>query len=287
MSAASYAIYRKSVQQLMQEDQRLPSLPAQTLRIREALSSETINHKRLGELISQDPSLVVRIMREVQSPIYLTQEKPGTLFDAMRLLGLENLERIAVLHGLKSLFLFRNPRLQKLFDAAWKRQSFKAAISRLLARELGYRPIDEAVVTSLLTEVGTLVILSALTDEIDTPDLTSYFKLCDEYSQSLGSIILRKWDIGEQYLDAIKHNGQWNYVSEVPAGQLALTDLVNLALYHSIALRNKNPQLPPLQSLPLFQHIPTTYRAQGSKGMLTLVTQNLQEILDDTKRMMR
>lgn len=62
-NGATYAIYRTSIAQLMQESQRLPSLPAHTLKIRSALAQDNVNHQRLAELIAQDPSLSILIMR--------------------------------------------------------------------------------------------------------------------------------------------------------------------------------------------------------------------------------
>lgn len=282
----NYAIYSTSITQLMQESQHLPSLPSLTLKIRNTLTQEYVNHQQLGELISQDASLCVWIMREVQSPLYLTAEKPKTLFDAMRLLGMDNLQRLVTLHGLKSLFVFQRPKLQQLFDKAWQRQSFKACICRVLATKLGYRPIEEAVATSMLTEVGTLAILSALKDSEVIPSQSTYLKLCREYSKSLGAIILRKWDIHEHYYEALTNSGNWDFSAPQVNGAPHLSELVNLALYHSVALRTRNPKLPDLKGLPAYQHLPPEMRKQDRRGLLTLVTEDLQTILDDTKRML-
>ncbi|GAA5315836.1 MAG: hypothetical protein AseanaTS_10410 [Candidatus Pelagadaptatus aseana] len=283
---ATYSIYSTCIKQLMQETQHLPSLPSLTLKIRSTLTSENVNHQQLGELISQDASLCVWIMREVQSPVYLTAEKPKTLFDAIRLLGLENLGRIVTLHGLKSLFVFQRPKLQQLFDRAWQRQLFKASICRVLATKLGYRPIEEAVVTSMLTEVGTLAILSALTDAEEIPSQTTYLRLCREYSKSLGAIVLRKWEIDDHYYQALTHSGNWHYHTPYQQGVPGLSEVVNLALYHSVTLRTRNPSLPPLAELPMYQHLPSEMRRLDRRGLLCIVTEDLQSILDDTKRML-
>jgi len=279
-SIAEYAIYRTTIDQIMQGDERLPSLPALTMQIRKASGDANITIPRLSGLIARDPSLVVQVMRYASSPIYRTQQPPKSLDDAIRLLGIPCVDNLVMLHSIKSLFIIQNPKLKKLFNVAWKRQTVKAAMSLFLARKLGINPADEALVASLLSEVGTLAILSALTEVANTPDLKTYYSLCRQYSKSLGSIILKKWSLGNHYTDVIKHCGDWQPHTSTnnTLAALNISDIINLALYHSIALANKHHNLPPLVQLEAFQKLPAPFNLTDKNGLLTLVSEHLGEI---------
>lgn len=277
---AEYAIYRTTIDQIMQGDERLPSLPVLTMKIRKASSDENITIPRLSSLIARDPSLVVQIMRHANSPLYRTQQSPKSLDDAIRLLGIPCVDSLVMLHSIKSLFTIKNPKLKQLFNATWKRQTIKAAMSLFLARKLGLASADEALVASLLSEVGTLAILSALTEVKNTPDPKTYYILCRQYSKSLGSIILKKWNLGNHYSDVIKHCGDWATVSNKAETHmvLSITDIINLALYHCVALTNKEHNLPPLEQLSVFYKLPVSFNLTTREGLLTLITENLGDI---------
>jgi len=231
--------------------------------------------------------LVVQIMRYANSPIYRTQQAPKSVDDAIRLLGIPCVDNLVMLHSIKSLFIIQNPKLKQLFNVAWKRQTVKAAISLFLARKLGINPADEALVASLLSEVGTLAILSALTEVANTPDQKTYYSLCRQYSKSLGSIILKKWSLGNHYTDVIKHCGDWQLHSSTmdTLAALNISDIINLALYHSVALANKDHNLPPLKQLAVFHKLPAPFNLTDKNGLLTLVTGQISDIAKVAKNL--
>lgn len=279
-SIAEYSIYRTTIDQIMQGDERLPSLPALTMEIRKASSDANTTIPKLSGLIARDPSLVVQVMRYANSPLYRTQQAPKSLDDAIRLLGIPSVDNIVMLHSVKSLFIIQNPKLKQLFNVAWKRQTVKAAMSLYLARKLGVNPADEALVASLLSEVGTLAILSALTEEKNTPDTKTYYSLCRQYSKSLGSIILKKWNLGNHYTDVIKLCGDWTTQTSTHSNKLSTIDIINLALYHSIALANKEHQLPPLQQITAFKKLPAPFNLTNKNGLLSLITEHTRDIVE-------
>ena len=278
-----YSIYRTCIEQVMQGSERLPSLPAITLKIRNALANDNITHQQLAKLVTSDPSLCLLIMRCVSSPIYLTREHPKSIEDAIRLLGMDGLDRIVMLHSLKSLFVFQNRELRRLFDITWKRQTLKACIAEYLAKKLGYTAPDEVLIASLLSEAGTLAILSALAHADEIPDEATYLALGREYSKSIGLIILKKWNMGNQYSNIISNSGAWTSNTSAAFKPIALDDLINLALYHGVALFGANHKLPVLNSLDIYKKLPSSLNACDKKGLLKMITEHIPEITQASK----
>ncbi len=283
MSAAqptTFAIYRKAIEQVMQGEERLPSLPNMTFQIRRAASDPNTTISKLCSLIGTDPSLSVVIMRHSSSPVFRTLEQARDLESAVRLMGIAHVANIIMAHSLKSLFINNNPQLKALFAISWKRQALKASMSRFLASTIPGQSADEAFISSLLSEVGTLAILSSLSGVKEVPDQRTYLTLCRHYSKSLATIILRRWDLDPKYIEITKECGNWSAAdSSSPAGAMSTLDVVNLSLYHSVCLLKPDHNLPALTGLACFQRLPERQQQLDERGLLNVISQNLKQIV--------
>lgn len=273
--ASDYSIYRQVVSQLMQGEEQLPSLPALTLDIRQALSDERVGLAVLVRLIGRDPALSALLMKHACCALYRHAQAPRTLQEVIVLLGLAEVDRITMLHSIKSLFTLHSPAHKRLFVEVWQRLAFKAGTCAQLARLLGQVAPEHALLASLLSEVGTLAVLSAFKDEAAIPSSELYYKLCREYSKSLGVIVLKKWAVDEEYIEVIRQAGNWGF----SAGHgLLLVDLINLALFHAIKQQNPLAGLPPLAELAAYRKLLPPLNGVSAEGELALVVEHQAEI---------
>ncbi|MDZ4332795.1 MAG: hydrolase, partial [Pseudomonas sp.] len=109
-----------------------------------------------------------------------------------------------------------------------------------------------------------------------TPSSELYYKLCREYSKSLGIIVLKKWSVHNEYIEIIRDTGNWQ---RSPGHSLQLLDLVNLALYHAIKERTPDAELPTLQELAAYQKLMPPQDFIGENGELSLVISHRADIL--------
>jgi HD-like signal output (HDOD) protein len=272
---SDYAIYRQVVTQLMSGEEQLPSLPAITLEIRRALSDPEVSLAQLNRLISRDPAPSAILMKYASSALLRTQVPPKSLFDVLRILGIAQIDRITMVHSVKSLFTLHSPAHKKLFLEAWERLVLKASSSAFLARLVGHVPPDQALLASLLSEVGTLAVLSAFKNAAEIPSAELYYKLCREYSKSLGVIVLKKWAVDDAYIKVIRHAGEWQYQEHA---ELGLVDLINLSLFHAIKQVGRTSDLPPLTELAAFAKLPAPLDFISDNGELTVLVSHRVEI---------
>jgi HD-like signal output (HDOD) protein len=272
----NYNIYSIVINQVMRDQEQLPSLPSLTLKIRTAVADPDVCHKALAELISLDPSLCAILMKIAASPLYRTQVPAQSIQDVIALLGLQEVDRVVMLHSIKSLFTLNHPQLSKLFKLSWQRMVLKASMSTFLAKYLGYKPAGQAMMAALLSEVGTLAVLSAFREVEHKPDTEVFFKLCKEYSRSLGLILLKKWNLQEEYVEVLRNLGQWQLPS---AGELSLLDIENLGLYHSVRILDANADLPPLDELSAYHKLDLSHQHVSSNQQLTMISLHREEIL--------
>jgi len=280
---SDYSIYRRVVSQLMQGEERLPSLPTLTLDIRRALGDVQVPMTALVRLISRDPALSALLMKHASCALYRHSNAPKTLSDVIVLLGMGEVDRITMVHSIKSLFTLHSPAHKRLFLETWSRLVLKASTCALLARLLGHVSPQHALLASLLSEVGTLAVLSAFRDASTPPDQQLYGKLCREYSKPLGVIVLKKWSVGDEYIDVIRNTGNWQS-SNGP--HLGLLDLVNLALYHALKERHVDSGLPPLQDLAAYRKLRPPQDFIGANGELGMIVDHREDIhaIADTLR---
>lgn len=274
VAISGYARYRQVVSQLMSGEEQLPSLPTLTLEIRRALRSSEVSMEVLSRLIGRDPALTALLIKYSSSALNRTPRKPKTLRDMLQVLGVGQVDRITMVHSIQSLFTLHSPGHKKLFMEAWERLILQASICAFLATRLGHVQPEHALLASLLSELGSLALLSAFKDD-EVPSRELYLSLSHEYSRSLGLVLLRKWAVDEEYVEVLRQSGNW---SERGAYQLGVVDLVNLARYHSLRAFDPGLELPPLRGVAAYNKLLPPHNLLDSNGLLQLVGANREAI---------
>lgn len=275
-----YSVYRTVIENVMHGQESLPSLPAQTLRIRNELINPNTDNDRLASLIESDPSLCALIMKHVNNPLFYRTMAPASLASAIARMGMEALDSVVMFHSVRSLYVMRNPALKQLYKLSWKRIITKAVLSQVLAKAIRFSNQNSILMSCLLSEIGSLSVLSALDREEFVLDENIYVRLCREYSKSLGIIILSKWGLHSPYVNTIRSLGQWG--QERGPG-LDVVDIINLGLYQAILRLQESPSLPPLQEIISYQHLPVGYQTMNDDQSLRILDDH-QETIDNMLR---
>lgn len=269
-----YSVYRNLVSELLAGNEQLPSLPVITFEIRKALEQSDLSMIELSKLLAKDPALSAILLKYASSPLIGLQNPPQTLLEVVRLLGMNQVERITMVHSIKSLFAVHSFKHKRLFVEAWRRMALKASLSIFIAKRIGKVVPDQVLMAALLSEVGTLAVLSSFKKSDETPELPVYVALCREYAKSLGVITLKNWQVDDQYLHVIQNIGQWTAPNP---GAINLIDILNLGLYHSLKLSQAKNDLPQITELTAYQKLEPPDNSVVAGG-LTLVMTNVQEI---------
>ena len=273
---SDYINYKNAVSQLLESHEQLPQLPAINLEIRQVLIRPDSSINSLSRVIARDPDLSQLLLRYASSVMMHSQMPPQSVFDVVRILGMTQVERITMLHAVKALFAGNTQAYTRIFAASWDRLINKASMSALIAKKVRQVAPDHALLGSLLSEVGTLAVLSVFkSSELPVPGRDTYISLCREFAKSLGIALLEKWEMGEDYIQLVRQVGNWQAEEDEPFG---LIDAVNLGLYHSLKLRMTATRLPPISHLAAYQKLSDRYNAITDTNELELVVMNRDEI---------
>jgi len=269
-----FRIYQDTLERLSSHEDQLPSLPTITLEIRRATTNPDLTHSQLAALITKDPGLTAILMKHASSSFYRTTHKPRNLQDVIARLGMRAVDNLVLAHSIKSLFILKDPQLKNLYKQAWRRQVLKASISYHLAKTLHLPHAENALIASLLSEVGTLAMLVAL-QNYDVPAEKTYRVLCKHYSKHLSAVLLAKWGLERSFTDILRQTGQWQL--RLGLG-IQLIDVINLALFHTIQHLNPANDLMPIQELAAFQKLTAPLNVIGKHQGLLLIEENMREI---------
>jgi HD-like signal output (HDOD) protein len=172
----------------------------------------------LNKLISNDPALVARILKVVNSAFYGLPGQIGSINRAIVLLGLNAVKNIVIAASLTK--LFRGGRISPQFSAKdlWAHSIAVGVFSKMIVGRLNNALPDEAFLAGLIHDIGILVELQAFREplveiaERATRETVRYIDLETQVigvdHQALGAGLTAKWKFPRsfQYVTGQHHN---------------------------------------------------------------------------------
>ncbi len=154
----------------------IATLPEVTARIIKTVEDPKSNAQQLNKIVSNDPALVTRILKVVNSAFYGLPGQIASIERAIVMLGLNAVKNIAVAASLGQ--LFRTAKLCEGFTAKdlWTHCLAVAVASREIARQAKLPLADEAFLAGMIHDVGILVSLQVWPEKLRV--------VCDQVRQS-------------------------------------------------------------------------------------------------------
>ena len=202
-------LFQEVLDNVLKDDLRLPSMPDVAMEVRTAVSKDSTTCDTLTDIIAKDPALTAYLVKAASSPVYRRAVPPKVLSDVVGLLGFAATNSLVMIHCSRNMVELKSATAKKLFNHTWERLVVKTSVASFLAQELKYRPVDEVQMAVLLTEIGSLAVLSTMLDASETPDEDIYFQMCRQYSKQIGSAALKKWEVDPTIIDVLSDCGNW------------------------------------------------------------------------------
>ncbi len=215
---------REALERLFSRIGDVACLPAAAEKVLRITQSEDADTEQLCEAIQNDPVLVARILRRLNSSYYALSQKICDLKTAVSLLGMREIRNLAL-----TVFV------SKTFDGAaehgtyrrenlWAHSVGVAVASRLVARVCGLAGCEEAYVAGLLHDIGLILIdqtlqrhFHKLVDSINeqTPTHIVESRMLSFDHAMLGGFVARRWNFPDNVADAITfHHQPWCYTGQ-------------------------------------------------------------------------
>ena len=230
-------------------DFQLPTLPEIAMRILDAVKQDNFSFQGLGEIISSDPALMVKILKMANSSFYALPQKVNTIEKAISILGVCALKNIALSFVISKEFK-KSGNYGFDFGYFWKR-SVTTAIAADLTGKLLLDKSDDLFVNGLLMDIGSIIMymnhpdmyLTVLEDKrVSQLPITTIEKTifgCDH--QFVGGSALKAWGLDESIFNPVLNHHNSDTASEQYKTRSNILYIANKisGTYHSLKKTDK------------------------------------------------
>ena len=151
----------------------MKTLPGIAARLTRMIADENTTVLDFEKVIKYDPTLVMRLLRLVNSPFYGLRVKVKSISEAVSYLGIDNLRNLIVVDALKHLFSQDNH--QNVFSQTrlWMHSVAVAICSQMIMERMFGTKGEDAFLCGILHDIGIIV-----ESQVASQDL---FKACSVY----------------------------------------------------------------------------------------------------------
>ncbi len=191
----------------------VPTLPAIVVQALKILQDPGSDARAIERVIAHDLALSARILRVANSAFFGFSRRVGTIAEAVRVLGITNVQGIILSVGAFDAF-----RTQKLgLQDFWWHSIATATAARFLAPRIRCLP-DEAFMAGLLHDIGKLIFavqaepayqrVLELRRNSAMGSLEAERTLFEFTHPEVGEMVAERWNLPPQYAAAIAHHHQ-------------------------------------------------------------------------------
>ncbi|QDU30234.1 phosphodiesterase [Anatilimnocola aggregata] len=203
---------RESLERLFARMEQVAALPGIAQRVLQLTDSEHVRADELREAIQNDPILVARILRRLNSSYYALSTKVTDLRTAISLLGFREIRNLAMTVCVSRMFETPGHHGTYRREALWEHSVAVGAAARLVARVCGRGVPEEAYIAGLLHDLGIILIdqslrrhfcqvVSSVSPTVTTCEAENRILSFDH--ALLGGFVASKWNLAEPVIDAI------------------------------------------------------------------------------------
>ncbi len=227
-----------TAKKLIRKYNRGNTFPHIVTKLSKLINDDTSSLRDLEAVIGLDPALVARLLTLVNSSYYGLLHKVDSISRAIAMLGIRNLQNIAVTDALKGMFKANKNDAAFSVDRLWIHSAATGICSKMIAERIFSINGDDAYMIGLLHDIGLIVECQGATQEFLTvcrllePDGPTIIELEDEYIGTnhceIGYILAAEWAIADTSRAAIldHHTSLENVSPDSPTGILQITEYI-------------------------------------------------------------
>lgn len=249
---------------LIQNFTRIKTLPNVAIHLIKLISDTNSTIQDIEEVIRLDSTLVLRLMRLVNSPFYALREKVHTIAGAVMYTGMENLRSMIVVEALKD--IFKNAESGGAFsqNQLWMHCAVVGICSKMISERIFMQNGENAFLCGILHDIG-MIVENQVEGELFIRTCNAYEPDCRpfrEYEDEIigtnhcivGHLVARDWKLPAEVQDGIK------YHHEVMTGDFrsSMSGIIQIAEYITTRLSPDYAAIPKMTAVlspDLVEHI--------------------------------
>ncbi|WP_172683847.1 HDOD domain-containing protein [Desulfosarcina cetonica] len=241
----------------------LPTLPTVAMEINRMLQDIETPIERLVTVLERDPSMVLRILRLVNSSFFGLKNRVSSLRHAITLLGYGTVQSAVVTISVIDALTLKNA--FKGFDITtfWSHAIGVAVMCRHLADRTRLALAEEAFTAGLVHDIGKVVLInsfpdrfSAILERIQTDRITFFAaeQALDSWPHTrIGSHLAKRWMLPEMLEKSIQGHHHAVHRADTPpvAGLVRVADILVNLMEGRVGYQLDTDTLPPAIKAPM------------------------------------
>ncbi len=163
------------------------TLPHVAIRLTKLISDENSTMQDFEKMMKMDPTLVLRLLRVVNSSYYGLREKVNSISRAVVVIGMNNLRNMIVTEALKDIFKENQEQTAFSRNRLWLHCAAVSICSQMISERIFGQNGEDAFLCGILHDIGMII------EDQTAHDLFNH--ACKAYAQDSGSIIDHERDI--------------------------------------------------------------------------------------------
>jgi len=166
---------------LLTKFKSMKTLPNVAIQLTRMISEDSYSMQAFEEIIKLDPTLVLKLLKTINSPYYALMSKVTSISEAVAFIGMDNLRNLIVMDVLKN--LVTNSKSSDVFsrNKLWLHSAAVAICSQLIAERIFQQNSENAFLCGLIHDIGMII-----EDQLE-PEL--FMMACNAYKSGEKSII--------------------------------------------------------------------------------------------------
>jgi putative nucleotidyltransferase with HDIG domain len=201
-----------NITELIQGDSQLATLPEVFYKLNAAIEDPDCTFDDIGEIISIDPALTVRLLKIVNSAFYGFSTQVETITHALTIIGTDQLTQLVLATSVMSQFKGISDELLNM-NSFWRHSISAGLAARSIAALSGEYNVERFFVAGLLHDIGRLVFCLKAPDEnaeilkkAEASDKPLYVEEKAAFGfdhAELGGQLLKEWKLPERLVEAV------------------------------------------------------------------------------------
>jgi len=240
---------------LISDTVEIASLPAVVTKAMELLNNPNTSASDVGQIISQDPALSMRLLKIVNSAFYGFPSRIETISRAITIIG--TLELTDLILGSSAIHAFEKiPNQLVNMEKFWEHSLYAGIVARILARYLRAPNTERCFVMGLLHDVGALILYRQQPDksrqalelsiEQSIPLHVSEREIFSFDHGDVGAELMFAWKLPASFIEVTRHHHQPS-AAECYRLETALIHLADVIAGMARGTASSNNQVTPLE----------------------------------------
>ncbi len=225
-----------AAQELVKRFNSLRTLPHVAIRLTKLMADDNTTVKDFEDVIKTDPTLVLRLLKVVNSPYFGLRQRVDSISRAVVFIGLKGLRRMVVTEALREVFSGGEDYQVFSRKNLWVHSAGVAICSQMISERIFGIQGDNAYLCGILHDVGLIVedqvdhhhfveVCKSLGAQDSLPDVERSFMGTDHCS--VGSVLAEDWKIPHEVRSAIRRHHR----SMEDVEPSSLTGIIQMAEY--------------------------------------------------------